>query len=988
MGIISKTKKAIAFYKSNNKRKLFDTIRAVLKKYGLRGLITAIFNKLNGRPLLIGLYVAGTGTLSQIDYGVDLTNYDVIGEDIFQKQQSEYTEIEICKMIALMKEKPLISVIMPIYNPPLKWLKRAIESLQKQYYKNWELCAVDDGSKDGRGASLVEEMARSDSRIHLVRAEKNGGIASASNISLKMCKGEYTALLDQDDEITHDALFWVAKTINEDNCVDFMYTDECKIDASGSYDRSCFFFKPDWSPSLMINYMYSSHLTVYKVGLIRQAGGFRSEFDFSQDYDLALRVGDLTTKIVHIERVLYYWRTLPTSGAAGGKDYARISNIGALHDWYKRQGLSVIMEMGYKANYGRIQMKAQPKVSIIIPTDSLNNLKQSIQGLLTKTSYTNIEIIPVTNSKVAVEIEKEYPYLDCLKVCHYNKVYNFSAKCNEGARTAVGEIIIFYNDDVLPLTRDWIEKQIEIIQYPNVGGVSPLLLHEDQTIQYAGLITGTPGMIGTSFNGRHYLNPVANTFNHQLLRDVSILCGAVMTMKKEVFFEVGGFDAENTPNGHSDLDLSLKLLEKSYRCVYTPYAVLTHIGNHSWAEKKKADKADILCLKRWGKYLARDRYFTDSMKTMFYEDFGYKYRLYCPESLVVPQRENSKDILFISHELTRTGAPVVLKDMVQLVLNAGNFPVVLCTEDGPLKQEYLDMGVTVVIDESLIHGHWMFEHFARNFDLVVVNTLACGNAIKLLENSLPSVIWWVHEGSFAIDHFKSSLPDRVGKNVKVYCGGHYALEKFKELKIKCEPGILNYGVEDRNNENLQNSKKDKMRFLLAATYEKRKGQDIFVRAIEMLDCKYRGKAEFVFIGNVLENDIFEKVEALAKKNKDVIILESVTRDELFEIYKKTTCVVSPSRDDPMPVVMTEAMMLSKICICSSNTGTAEYIKDGENGFVFQNKNAEQLAKKLAFIIDNNDKLDVLREKSREIYEQNFSMDVFSQNIKMIMEELV
>lgn len=980
---MGKLKKAIAIYKNSNKKFLLKTVIAVYKQFGLKGLRIAISNKINRRPLLMNIHED-----VQTIQSVDVINYDNIGNNIFEEQQKEFTKHEIVKMIDELEKKTLISVIMPIYQPPIKWLTKAVESLQEQYYDNWELCAVDDGSKDGRGFSLLEEMSKSDPRIRVIKAERNGGISSASNISLEMCSGEYIALMDQDDEITPDAFFWIAKTINENKDVEFIYTDECKIDASNNYNRSDFFFKPDWSPSLLINYMYTGHLSVYKTELIREVGGFRSEFDFSQDYDLALRVSDVVKQVVHIERVLYYWRTLPTSGAAGGKDYARISNMGALNDWYKRHNLEVIMEKGDRANYGRIKLDNNPKVSIIIPTDSYENLKLSIQGLITKTSYTNIEIIPVTNSKVAEDIEAEYPYLDCLKVCHYNKIYNFSDKCNEGAKAATGSIVIFYNDDVIPFTRDWIEKQIEILQYPHVGGVSPLLLHEDNTIQYAGLITGTPGMIGTAFNGRTYLNPVYNPFNHLLLRDVSILCGAVTVMKKEVFFEIGGFDAMNTPNGHSDLDLSLKLLEKDYRCVYTPYAILHHIGNHSWAEKKKADKSDIYCLKRWSKYLGRDMYFTDSIKTMFYGDFAYKYRMYFPENLLVPNNAKSRDILFISHQLTRTGAPVVLKEMVKVALDNGDFPVVLCPVDGPLKQEYLDMGVTVIIDESFINGHWMFEHFARNFDLVVVNTLASSKAIELLENSLPPVLWWIHEGSFAIKSLKTNIPGKLGKNIKVFCGGNYALHHFKKLGLKCKTGVLNYGVADTGNSVREPIKNDKAIFLLAGTYEKRKGQDIFVKAIQILDKKYKGKAEYIFIGNVLEQKIYDEVRKLSEINDDVKIFETVSREELFEIYKNVTCVVSPSRDDPMPVVMTEAMMMSKICICSDHTGTSSYIKDSENGFVFENENAVEFAEKIAYIIDNHSKLDNIRKQSRKIYEENFTTECFQKNVKEIIEKLL
>jgi O-antigen biosynthesis protein len=982
--LLNRLRKAIVLYRFINKQRMRNTVREVRRQYGFSGLIVAILNKLNDRPLLSGL-LSTEQDATNTYYSPDTTDYDLVGERIFQRQQAELSVEEIRDIINKMQEKPLISVIMPIYNPPLKWLARAVASLQAQHYPKWELCAVDDGSEDGRGGSFLRNMAQTDPRIRFIRSAENTGISAASNSCLEMCTGVYTALLDQDDELTPDALFWIAKSINEHKDVDFIYTDECKITGTS---RNSFFFKPDWSPLMMVNHMYIGHLTVYRTDLIKRVGGFRSKFDFSQDYDLALRVGDVAKTVIHVERVLYFWRTLPSSGSAGGKDYARVSNIEALGDWYRRRGLSVVMEKRERANYGRLKRDSDVKVSIVIPTDSYENLKMSIQGLLTQTSYSNIEIVPVTNSRLAEQIEREYSYLDSLCVCHYNKVYNFSDKCNEGARKSSGDVIIFYNDDVVPFSRDWVERQVELLKYPNVGGVSPLLVHEDRTIQYAGMITGTPGLVGTAFNGRNYTQPATNAFNHQLVRDVSVLSGAVMTIPREVFFEVGGFDAENTPNRHSDVDLSFKLQENGYRCVYTPYSILTHVGRHSWAEKERADKADIYCLKRWGTYLAGDMYFSDSMKEMFYRDFGYNYRIYCDKNLYIPGQRHGKDILFVSHELTRTGAPVVLKDMVQASLNDGDFPVVISPVDGPLRQEYLSMGVAVIIDESFVHGHWMFEHFARNFDLVVVNTLACGNAIALLENSLPPVMWWIHEGSFAINHFRSTLPSRLGKKVTVYCVGQYALDKFNELGIRCQPMVLGYGVEDHQKAWGQLVTHPRVTFLLVGTYEIRKGQDIFVRAIRILEHKYKGKAEYIFVGNVLDGRIYAEVEQLATTNRDVTMMSSLSRDAIFDLYSRVTCVVSPSRDDPMPVVLAEAMMLSRICICSTNTGTASYIKDGYNGYVFQSEDAEELAEKMAFVIDNADRLDTMKMESRKIYEEYYAMDMFFQNFTKIKSELV
>jgi GT2 family glycosyltransferase len=675
----------------------------------------------------------------------------------------------------------------------------------------------------------------------------NGGISSASNVSLKMAKGEYIALVDQDDEITHDAFFWFVREINLHPDADFLYSDECKIGESLTINPTCFYLKPNWSPELLINHMYTGHLTMYRTELVRSIGGFRSEYDFSQDYDLALRMSDVTEHIYHIERVLYFWRMIPSSAAAGGKDYARISNIAAVHDWYKRHNLHTLQEYRPYANYGSLVMEENPLVSIIIPTDSIKMLKNCIQGLVSDTSYKNIELIPVTNSKTAEEIIEECSYLTILKVCCYDKLYNFSDKCNMGVNMASGKYVVIYNDDVYPSTRDWIERMLEILKYPKVGGVSPLLLHEDGTIQYAGMITGTPGLVGTSFNNMPLLLKEPNPYCHFLLRDVSILSGACMMMDREVFQRIKGFDPVNTPAGHSDVDISFRIQEQGLRCVFTPYAVLIHKGNHSWETTDRMDKADVYCLKRWGKYIAADYYFTKSMRKMYYHDFRGEYEIYMPEKTIsnMPYR---KDILFITHELSLTGAPIVLCEAVKVSLKNGDYPVVMCPQDGPLRKKYLDMGVIVIIDEVALNNGDMFRRFAHNFDLVVVNTIACYWAIQYLSNYLPPVLWWIHEGTTATQIFIDHLPKKIGNNIFPYYVCNYTKKVMEKHRLYKSSGLLIYGIEDaamgvmtKYNQN------NKVKFLTVGSIEHRKGQDILLEAIKRLPKEYQDKQNFYLL---------------------------------------------------------------------------------------------------------------------------------------------
>lgn len=284
-------------------------------------------------------------------------NINSIGKSILEKQQNEFTIEDLKQQMKNFSFMPKISVIVPMYNAPMEWFPRVITCLQKQIYPNWELCLADDGSPIDSGKNYVFEVMKAENRIKFIALKSNGGISKASNAALKMATGEFVALLDQDDEITEDALFWIVKSINENPNVDYIYTDECKVDEDLEDKYFDFMFKPDWSPRLLINHMYTGHFSVYRMSIIQKVKGFRSEYDFSQDYDLILRVSELTNNIVHIERVLYFWRAISTSAAAGGKDFARVGNMHALKDWYNRQGYNVVMQMMQYGNYGRLVKK-------------------------------------------------------------------------------------------------------------------------------------------------------------------------------------------------------------------------------------------------------------------------------------------------------------------------------------------------------------------------------------------------------------------------------------------------------------------------------------------------------------------------------------------------------------------------------------------------------------------------------------------------------
>ncbi len=907
-------------------------------------------------------------------------NVNNISNEIFNKQQNEFSKEEIKLQIKNFSKKPLISIIVPVYNTPPIWLRKAIDSLCNQYYENWEICAVDDFSTNDKTRLILKEYGKLDPRVKFIFLGENGGISNASNIALEMAKGEYVALLDHDDELTKDALFWVVKEINDNPTADFLYSDECKIDDTEERKLFDFFFKPDWSPEFLFNFMYTGHFTIYKKKLVNEVGNFRSEYDFSQDYDLALRCSEKAKNIVHIERVLYLWRAVDGSAANGGKDYARKTNIAALQDFAHRKGLLARATILPNANYLNIINNINKKISIIIPSDSIDNIIRSIENIIKKTNYPLFEVIVVCNSNIKNNLEQKYKQKNII-FKPYDKQFNFSDKCNQGAQKALGDILVFYNDDVVPINDDWLVKLIEYIDINGIGGISPKLLYEDGTVQYAGMTTNSLPFCGTFLHQKNESETMVN-----LLRNVSILSGACLAIKKSIFFEVGGFDSINTPAGHSDLDLSFKIRDAGYRCVYTPYSVLSHIGNHSWHIKK--DKADIYVLSRWGKYISNDPYYTKSMRATYEGYLPEQFGIFSKQSEFFKKKFN---VLIVIHELTITGAPIIAFDIAKAVLELGGYPVMYSYSDGPLRFELEKLNIPVIVNNIAKQDEFSFINFAKNFDVIIANTVVTYPAVHMIQDIVPT-IWYIHEAqnieSFFIPYFdnnKIKLEDTLKNTRATICvPSEYSLNVVKKYNKNVQ--LFRYGFNDLYDKEID-IKKD-IQFSIIGTIEDRKAQDIFVEAILLMPEKYQKKAKFNIIGNDKTCLSFsQKLKEKTKKIPSVVwhglILDQNKKKNLFI---KTSILVVISRDDCAPLVVTEGAVLMKPSIISTNVGTCFPFDNGKTGFIVETGNIKQLAETMMNIIDNPSILNSMGEEARKRYLETSTIDLFRNKILSLIKE--
>jgi GT2 family glycosyltransferase len=880
--------------------------------------------------------------------------------------------------------QPTISVIIPVYNTAPVLLQLAIDSIRAQIYNRWEICLVDDNSTLAGTIDLVRSFGQ-DGKIRVQFLPENAGISEASNAAIRMSTGEYIALLDHDDEITPDALFRVVRDLNEHGPSDILYTDECKVDEHGVL--SDYFFKPNWSPELLFNSMYTGHLTVYKKQLVQQfPGPFRREFDFSQDYDLMLRASERTSSIRHIPHILYHWRITEGSAAQGDKPFARKTNLAALEDAVRRRQIPATVLGLPAANRVKMTINPLPGVSLIIPSDSLENIRTSIESIFGMTGYPLFEIVIVTNSALIRQLPP-FPGSRPIITVPYDEPYNFSDKCNRGAGGASGEILIFYNDDVRPLQKDWIDNTIEYLFVPGVGGVSPKLIYEDDSIQYAGMATGVRNLMGTTLHGYPKDSIVYHNFP-QLVRDVSILSGACLAIRKDFFLELGGFDSVHTPSAHSDTDLSFRILEKGKRCVYTPYATLRHIGHLSLKDhekkvpKTRKDKADIFLLKRWIKYLPEDAYFPLPMRDYLYHDSPEAYRIHAPLKQIATG--SGEDILMVSHDLSLSGAPISLFDTCMVLTANGYFVVVCSPVDGPLRRRYQEAGIPVIVDSLLLQQPPTLVRFARNFDHLFCNTIVTWPVVRQMKEFVHT-IWWIQEGRL-IEQFTINWEcEKTLREAPLVIGlSEYSLSfirKFNRNAIK----IYNACQDIYRPETSRKDVHDRLVFTIVGSIEKRKGQDLLIEAMEHIDPVLREKAEIWIIGKDQDQLFSGLVRRLAENFSSIRFLGQVSHKECLELVKRSDVIVNASRDEPLSVAIVEAMCLEKPCVVARSVGVAELIRDRENGLIFDDGSPTDLARQLTWVLKNADRLRGIGIEAREIYKKHFTMAEFERNILPLLK---
>lgn len=596
---------------------------SVWKQQGAAGVIARI-RYLNGASEFAFVGQETREVPDRHDYARWVDYYDTIDDNGRWRMSEE---------IRKWASKPMISIIMPVYNPPIDLLRQAVESIRSQLYPNWQLCIADDASTQPAVHEYLKTLSIEDKRIQVVFRTENGHISKASNSALELAHGEFIALMDNDDLLPEHALYWVARTIIENPGVGLIYSDEDKIGTDGK--RSSPYFKSDWNEYLFRSQNMICHLGVYRRDLVTKVGQFRAGFEGAQDYDLALRCVEHLEReqIIHIPRVLYHWRIHSGSTAMAGdeKPYAALAGVKALDEHLQRKGEignTELLPMGmYRVHYNLPEQL--PLVSLIIPTRNAHGLvKQCIDSIKQLTTYPNYEIILIDNGSDDAEALKYFSEIDQepnIRVLRDDGPFNYSALNNGAARIANGSMIGLINNDIEIITPDWLEEMVSIAMQPGVGAVGARLWYPDDRLQHGGVVVGVGGVAGHS----HKYLPKGDYgyfCRAGLIQEFSAVTAACLIIKKSIFDEVNGLDEEHLKIAFNDVDFCLRVKEAGYFNVWTPFAEMYHHesatrGLEDTPEKQQRFMKEITYVQARWPDIQKDYAYSPNL-TLDHEDFG------------------------------------------------------------------------------------------------------------------------------------------------------------------------------------------------------------------------------------------------------------------------------------------------------------------------------------------------------------------------------
>lgn len=921
------------------------------------------------------------------------------------------------KLEELNGRLPKVSVVMPAYESDPALLEIAINSVRNQLYRDWELCICDDASASDSVARILESYATLDSRIKWVKSSRNLNISGASNLAASLADGDIIALLDHDDELHLHALAEIAIVFAENPEVGIVYTDDDKIDLAGN--RSSPQFKPDWSPTLLLSYMYISHLFSFRRSLFEEVGGFRPEFDGAQDFDLALRMSERIHAAAHIAKVLYHWRSTPlsTASSAGAKPAAIERGRRAVREALKRRGIQAevyMPEFAVKSGIGQFDLRFPdhgPSASIIIPTKNGLDLMRNLMESLKKTTYQNFDVIIVDNGS---DDQNALAYFDeceatVLRIPSPPEGFSFAHIVNAGVRAAKSEFVVLLNNDTEVRSPGWLSQMIGYSKMVGVGAVGARLLYGDGLVQHAGITHGLhEGMAGHSFKLRPewdlgYLQLAKTT------REVSGVTAACLLVRREVFLKIGGLDEVNFRVAYNDVDFCYRLIDAGYACIQCGSAELFHYeGKTRGFQDNPVEEAAMR--RKYGR--RRDPFYNPNL-SLDDEQFNIS-RTHVPVYSGEPLR-----VALFSHNLNHEGAPNSLFELALGLMLKDIVPFVISPSDGPLRERYSARNIDV---ETVTHpwagspGPELFDIRLREFgqalsyaevDVVIANTAQSFWAVRAAHLAGIPVIWIIRESEPWTTYFNAypSYIREVAYNCfqyayRVVFVAKATLDAWKPLDSRHSFALIRNGLNteelkaayrglDREKgRRLLNANPEDCVFVLVGTVSERKGQIDLIRAFGALPHEFASQARVVIVGDrsgSYSKNLHSAVAGLAETYRNRVMIVDET-SEAKTYLTGADVAVCTSRIESYPRVTLEAMAAGLPLLTTGVWGIREQVRPNYNALIYEPGDVQQMAahmiefiqnpgirklmgRRATFVFDSLPNFEFMRDRYRELIHQ-------------------
>lgn len=935
---------------------------------------------------------------------------------------------------AHLPRRPFISIVTPVFNPPPAAWRDTLASVRAQTYPDWEWCLVDGGT-DPVVRRLLADTARRDRRLRWQPLASNLGISGNLNAALALTQGEWVLILDHDDTLAPEALFRIAQALNQMPEAEVVYFDEDKLTEDGR-QRHAPWFKPSaWSPDLLRSTNYWMHCAVRRETLLA-IGGFDSAMDGAQDWDVALRLSERGARAIHIPRVLYHWRQVPGSAArdANAKPWAYAAQERCLQAHLTRTEQTTATVSFPHLGQARIHWPVRgDKASIIIPSkDKAQVLRACLTSIFALTEYPNYEIIIVDTGSVEAATRRYYAELSAeprVRVVRLPGAFNYSRANNFGATQATGDIFLFLNNDIEVQAADWLTELVGWAERPGVGAVGCKLMRPNGTMQHAGLVMGLAGHGSHVFDGGP--DQVYGPFgSSEWYRNYQAVTGACMMMRRAVFEAVNGFD-EAYQVCYSDIEICLRANAQGWRTVYTPFAKLVH---HEGASRGfNFPLPDILraYLQMRSLVQAGDPYFNPHLSYQAHRptiappdaldrvaqltevlrafdlarplnDLGYALEAQAFDNLqalavdesawVAPSTAGpiEKRLFVVSHDLSLTGAPLILYKLVGYLHQAGWAVSVISPLEGPLRVDYEKAGIPVEVHPHVLLDARVSARRLPGYGAVLVNTITGWRVIHAAQACQVPSLWFLHEaqyGQLVLSRMPGAaaalgLADQVVFPARVTA-------KLYQTWLNQNASIVPYGLEKMAEVTLPNPNSSRpLRLVNVASVEPRKGQDILVKGLLILPATALAQLELHIIGQVLFPEFHKGLlEALAAWPQ-LRFAGSLTHAETLAELWQADIFILASRDEVLPVSILEAMALGKAIIATDVGGIQEMLKDGESGLIIPSEDPAALAAAIERLRQDSGLRAHLGANARAYFETHFTLTRFGNAFIELFERVI